>query len=167
MVKRKIFMRETRKALEHLNISDESLGKFYDSIEDTFVHSYREEWDKILEIDKNCQWPVLRFLDNQALLIYEDADEGMRTMFINSIRDEKALLSHLTKNNRKDSLEYLRIIIRDRLKFFKIIFNITDSDIYYFQRAAKKSNWKKWAIGSVIAAGAIGGIAAYRKKGNK
>jgi hypothetical protein len=85
---------------------------------------------KILELEENYQWPILRHLDNPGLEVYRGVKKKRRDNFIRLINREQQM--------RTQSWKELRETIGERVKFYEIVFDFNEEDISYCRRLAER-----------------------------
>lgn len=141
-------------------------------------------YPKIRDLEEKYQWPVLEKMADLNLEIYkvypaEMLDKGLLKIFTNGIKDEIEIRARKKKMSADDFYRYQKVLIYDRLGFFKSIFGCAKEDLEYFEsvagrywntalkKAEKGKAWKKVAkitVGIGVTAGIIAGAAALYKK---
>ncbi|MCX6765434.1 MAG: hypothetical protein NT136_00460 [Candidatus Moranbacteria bacterium] len=138
------------------------------------MEDWNKAYDKILKIEEQLQWPVLQRLKDPQSEIYEDVDKRRLKPFIRSIKEEEEIRT-AGYPKMKDKM---KVLIRDRVKIYKEIFDFSDEDLKYCARMAKryekrvarKRKKRIWKIGIAVSVGvAAAGVGTgiyFRKKHN-
>ena len=157
---------QTIRLISQFKISRKAITAFYDGFESmrdivkkrSFNWDYLSEydWTKILEIEENLQWSILKYLGNPSLDIYKDIDPKKK---IDAISFRDSINREIELRERKPSIsegEYtntLKILINQRFEFLLTIFEID-----------KKTGWWKVMAGvAVVGGGIVGGKIIYNK----
>ncbi len=121
-------------------IEEEQLIAFYGSIKKSVIClcARKYAFPKLLKLEEEDQWPVLRKIGDPRLDIYEDVDEKLLTMFINSIKNEEEIRSGKSKLSSDERIVAFRVWIQNRTELYAIIFKFTEKDIAYCEKAAEK-----------------------------
>ncbi len=160
------FIKQSRK----YGISEDAAGAFYDGFEKMLkvLKKYHFQWRKIsdqdwqalLDIEENSQWPVLKKLLEYFYEILHDADKEEKSnviLFRNSIQDEIIL----RKNQYITRSEYdsaRKVAIEQRFDHLLTIFEVD------------KANFWKTAAKIALASGVVIGTTTYiykKYKNNK
>lgn len=137
-------------------------------------------YPKIRDLENKYQWPVLEKMADPNLEIYkvyptEMLDRGLLKIFINGIKDEASIRARKKKLSADDFFRYQKILIYDRLGYFKSIFGCTKEDLEYFESVAgryrkialkKSEKGKTWkTVAKIFVAIGVGAGAAvlYKK----
>ena len=154
-----------------VTITEGELKKFYDSIIPSLVYFFagRNCAEKLVKIEEECQWPVLKKIKNKKMDIYKGVDGPTLRMFINSIKDEEEV--RLQKKFAKgEAWIMLRILIQARMEIYKSIFELSESDLEKIKKEAGKIKRRKLlktiGVGAMIA-GVIGTTYALFKNHSK
>ncbi len=149
-----------------INIPENVKKSFYGDSASIVAEDCRKnsDWAKIRELEEK-QWPVLRQLDNLGLFFFAElfANEKDARDFINLIFDEKKARINRPATGEISYGKEIDRIIKERMKFLKMMLDITEEDINEF----RKSN-KKWWL-ALAGAVAVMGFYGVRKliKNNK
>jgi len=163
MLSEKQFLKDSRS----LGLTEVALRTFYLGAIQVISEGHQDKpnWDKIFAIHDQSLWQVLRSLGDRTLNIYDGAEEGDVTMFINSISDEIRLRNEKATKDGNDFRDYMRMLLRDRVKFLEAILEVTPDDIAHFKSG---SRWAKWLLTGgavIITAGIIGKTIAFKSNG--
>lgn len=68
---------------KNIIVSEEELEKFYNSIIPSLIFFYagKSKEEKLMQLEEECQWPMLKKIGNQKLDIYKGADPVLLNMF--------------------------------------------------------------------------------------
>lgn len=168
MISQKEFLEIFKK--DNINLEEAALKAFYRSVKKSILYSYGGEKSTLsilFDLEKSYQWPILKEIDDPTLPIYRDANQGLLSAFISSIKSEKHLKrieiapqeKELTEN---DALIIFRLLIKDRLELYREIFDFSPKDLAKYEKIweryernvsrREKNNLKKSvAIGTGIA----------------
>lgn len=166
MISKHKFFKEAQKY--QLPLGNKEIEELYCLADDLFSEFYakKQNSDKILEIHEEI-WPLLQKLGVPHLFIYQNLDreeEGIATMFRNSIKDEKELRRNAALHSPSDYRKAILTAVARRIDFLKEIFDLTEKDIAEISEEKKKKiNWK--VVAAVTTLGVIGGGYALKKLG--
>jgi len=161
------FFKEAQKY--QLPLGNKEIEEFYCLADDLFSEFYakKQNLDKILEIHEEI-WPLLQKLGVPYLFVYQNLnqeEEGIATMFRNSIKDEKELRRNAALHSSNDYRKAVLTSVARRIDFLKEIFDLTEKDIAEISEGEKKKiNWK--VVVAVTTLGVIGGGYALKKLGS-
>lgn len=152
------------KNLTCLNISEDAKKDFVAYTVDMIAESFKKnpDWEKIRKLEEKYQFTVLDKLDDPTLRFYDDVEEGSRRDFIDLILDEKKLRLKAKFMPEAEYDKEIELIIKKRMKYFIMMFEITKQDIEEF----RGGKWKWWlALAGIGAATAVGfyGVKMFTK----
>jgi hypothetical protein len=153
--------------------SDDELRIFYYSVSKTVILRLagKRLWSEIFRIEEQCQWPVIRKIDDPKLPIYKGADRALLERFIETIHEEKSLRSRKAYLDKVRYWTRLQVVIDERIELFTQIFGFSEGDIRHCElvaaryskmvdgRTARKK--KLWTIGIGTGAATLAGAAAW------
>ncbi len=113
------------------------------------------DWKKIRELEEK-QWPVLSQLDNPGLSFFSEslADKEAVRKFINLILDEKKARINQHIIGEENYNKEIDRTIKERMKFLKMMLEITEEDISDFRKSKKR--WWLALAGAVAVLGFYG-----------
>lgn len=169
-----ITLKEFLSIFKSLGFSDDELRAFYHSVSKTVMLRFegRRSWSEIFRIEEQCQWPVVRRIDDPKLPIYKGADKVLLERFIETIHEEKSLRSRKAHLDKVRYWTRLQMVIDERIELFTQIFGFSDEDIRHCEMVAARYSKmvdgrtarrkKLWTIGiGTGAAATLAGAAAW------
>jgi len=147
------------------------LRSFYYSIKKSVIlrHMGKRAWPELFKLEEECQWPVVRRIDDPKLPIYRGADKILLEKFLKSISEEKSIRGQRTYVDKVRYWSMLQSVIDSRIELFTQIFGFGKKDIIHCEMAAErysrikeKRTTKKrlWQIGIGTGAATLAGAAA-------
>lgn len=163
------FLKTFRQA-EDVRLPEEVLKKFHGSIKKSIILADAGHFalDKLLKLEEEWQWPVLRLIGNPNLSVYKGADSVVLNEFINSIQDELKIRKQYggkLKFEGEDCWIILRLQVYRRIELFQYIFDLQEKEIERCKRAGerferilkKKREESRTLLKTVSVMGKIGG----------
>ena len=168
-----IKLKEFLSIFRGIGFSDDELRIFYHSVGKTVILRLagRRSWSEIFSIEEQCQWPVIRKIDDPKLPIYKGADKALLERFIETINEEKSLRCRKAYLDKVRYWTRLQAVIDERIELFTQIFGFSEVDIRHCElvaaryskmvdgRTARKK--KLWTIGIGTGAATLAGAAAW------
>lgn len=126
-----IRLEEFLEFFKNTNFPKEQLIRFYRSITKSVVFYFlrKRTLNKLLKLDEEIQWPILKEIDNLNLDIYKTAENRLLVRkFINTICCQKKAKSHSEKAEA----------IYERISLYPEIFNFSKKDLEHFKIVSQR-----------------------------
>ena len=167
-----ITFREFLTVFRETDFTDEDLRRFYYSVQKTVTLRLvgKRSWPEIFRLEEECQWPVLRMIDDPGLSIYKGADKALLERFIRTISEENHLRLHRSSIDRVGYWSRLQSVIDERIGLFTQIFGFQKKDVTHCEKVAERYSRmrersarrrkKMWQLGIGTGAATLAGAAA-------
>jgi hypothetical protein len=167
-----ISFKEFSSIFSGMDFTDEELRSFYYSVRKSVIlkNVGKRAWPELFKLEEECQWPVIRRIDDPKLPIYKGADKLLLDRFLKSISEEKNLRQQRRYFDKVRYWTKLQSEIEARIELFAQIFGFSKEDMGQCEEAAEryarivdkriKRRKKMWQIGIGTGAATLAGAAA-------
>jgi hypothetical protein len=167
-----ISFKEFSSIFSGMDFTEGELRSFYYSVRKSVIlkNVGKRAWPELFKLEEECQWPVIRRIDDPGLPIYEGADKLLLERFLKSITEEKDLRRQRRYFDKVSYWTRLQAEIEARIGLFTQIFGFSKEDIGHCEEAAEryarivdkriKRRKKRWQIGIGTGAATLAGAAA-------